>query len=165
MRGVASTHKEGNVSEEGTTVKQAASQMARFWSKHRAQALDAPMGSKRKDIRLDDWAYEGHPNTREATFLRSPEVRDRFQVFEVLQGPYENPVIIAQFIRFLEDLMYTGYGRADGPSPEGRNSVLAMLTEDQARKLPKEIRNKPARLAAAVAGLVRLNVEEFDTGE
>lgn len=149
---------------EETKVK-AQPKQARFWSKRRSQALDAPQGSKREDIRFKDWTFECGSTTREATWLRNDAVRDRFQVFEVLSEPYQNPVVIAQFIRFLENLMYTGYGRADGPSPEGRNSVLAMLTQEQHSALPKEVRNKVGKLAAAVAGLVSLSVDEFDMGD
>lgn len=136
---------------------------ARFWSPHRRNVLPKNPEDKRNHIGFDDWVYECGGDSEDAKFLRRVDIRDRLRIFEVLPKPYADAGRVADFMRYLETLVFTGESPADGPSREGRDSVVAMLFPDMLAVVPKEVKNSPRGLTRAVANLVSLNVDSFGT--
>ena len=138
---------------------------ARFWSEWRRNILPCNPDDPRGHIETKDWVYACDTDSPQAKFLRKSDVRDRMRIFEVLPVPYKDAGKVADFIRYLERLVFSGQTPIDGASREGRDKMEAILFPDMQDELAKEVRNSPRALARAVASKVSLSVETFNTEE
>lgn len=133
----------------------------RFWSPSRNNMLLSSDEAVRKHIEFGEWFYETGPDSAEAKLLKQDDIRDRIRVFEVQAGPYKDDDVRLEFMRYLESFVFTGQTPADGASREGRNCILAMLSEEMAEDLPKTVKNTTKLLIREIASKVHLNVDAF----
>ena len=150
---------EENIPEEKVTRK------ARFWCINRWNNLPANPGDARSSVVFDEWVNEQEPDSKECAFLRTNDIRDRLQVYEVLDHPYEDDRKRVDFIRFIEKLMFTGQSQTDGTSREGSKCAMAILFNDMAAARPRKVKNSPRKLAVAIAEKVSLSIQSFGLEE
>lgn len=144
----------GASAPEGNGAGKVAS-VARFWCKGRRNSIEGDAVS----VTFDEWVYECSPKSKEAKMLRSDWAWARFGVTEIIQEPYADAGKRADFIRFVENLMFTGQTPQDGPSREGHKSAAALLTKEQLESIPKTARNRPGTFARAIADKVSLGID------
>lgn len=128
---------------------------ARFWCKGRSNRIEGDKVS----VQFDEWVYACDGKSNEAKLLRSDWAWARFGVAEVFPKPYEDAGKRADFIRFVETIMFTGQTPQDGPSRVGHKCAAALLTKEQFDSIPKTTRNKPAAFARAIADKVSLGID------
>ena len=138
---------------------------ARFWCINRWNNLPSNPGDKRSPVVFDEWANEQELDGNECKFLRSTDIRDRLQIYEVLDHPYDDDRKRVDFIRFIEKLMFTGQSETDGVSREGQKCAMAILFDDMAAALPRKVKNSPRKLAVAIAEKVSLSIQSFGSEE
>ena len=145
--------------------KEAVKRKIRFWCANRWNNLPSRPSDARRHIKFDEWTREYDESEPECAFLRTTDIRDRLQIYEVLPEPYADDRMRVDFIRFLEKLMFSGQTHADGISREGQKSALAVLFDDMAEALPRHIKNSPRKLAVVIAEKVSLSLNSFGTEE
>jgi len=134
----------------------------RFWSTKRSYSVPAGKGDVRGDIQCHDWTFECEDGSPEAAFLR--EHHDFFVaqgLYEVVEHPHEDPMMVADFIKALESVIYTGARGDNSPSREGRDCVKALLPRAASALMSSHERNVPRDLMKAVAKLVSLKVDTY----
>jgi len=139
--------------------KKAEQVVAKFWCTGRSNRIEGDEHTKHDTIQFVEWSHECDGKSAEAELSRKDYAWARFGVAEVIQRPYEDAGKRADFIRFIEALMFTGPTQQDGASRKGHKSALALLTEEQAREIPKNVKNRPLALARAIAEQVSLSVD------
>ena len=150
---------EENVPDEPVTRK------ARFWCVNRWNNLPANPDDNRNPIVFNEWVNEQEQDSNESKFLRSTDIRDRLQIYEVLPHPYKDDRQRVDFIRFIEGLIFTGQSQTDGPSREGTMCAMAIVFDDMAAELSRKVKNSPRKLAVAIAEKVSLSVSSFGSEE
>ena len=153
------------IEANGGEVEPETPETARFWSPYRSVELPSNLEDERGDIKFEDWIVELPHKSVEAAFMRKDDIRDRMFVREVVQAPYDSPGKRADFIRYLESLIYTGPTRSAGPSREGMHCVRSMLNSDQMDRMSAGEKNSPRLLARAVSEIVSLNITAFGAEE
>jgi len=138
--------------------------LSRFWSPRRLHFLPSDSTMERGDILFDDWAYVAPSDSPEAKFLKSVIARDKIGIREIFNKPYGVPRVVAQFILYLESLIFTGLTRSEGASREGVRCVRAMLSTGEQDKMEPVDLNSPRQLVDAVADNKSMNVQAFGTG-
>jgi len=153
------------IEANGGEVEPETPETARFWSPHRSNILGANPEDERDEIKFEDWTVELPHKSVEARFMRVDDIRDRMFVREVIQAPYDSPGKRADFIRYLESLIYTGPTVSTGFSREGMHCVRSMLNSDQIDGMGAGEKNSPRKLARAVSEIVSLNITAFGAEE
>ena len=154
---------EREVSDKIASVKKP--NVAKFWSAHGNNMILSGRDAKRSDITFSNWVYECDDSSAEAVFLRKKDTQNRCKLWEVYNRPYDNAETIAEFMTYLRSLIYTGRSPIDGPSREGRDSILAMLPGGVVKDIPTEVRNTPRLLIRVVSKNISLSIEEFEIKE
>ena len=155
---------EGQPPAPESTQDEPVAKMAQFWSTRRAHNLPSDSTMERGDILFNDWTYIAESQSPEAKFLRSDIARDKIGIREVYQVSYDDPEVIAEFILYLESLIFTGLSKSDGASREGASCARAILSaEDQSGMEPVD-QNSPKQLIRAITRSKSMNVQAFGTG-
>ena len=134
---------------------------ARFWFKGRWVQISGGPDMGFDLIAAKNWLYTCPTDSAEAKLLRGPDAWALYGAAEVLPEPYAGERKRFNFFRFLKSLMYTGVSEGEGASREGRDQVMALLSDEDRAALLRKEKNTPDALAEVVVSRISLNVDSF----
>ena len=114
----------------------------------------------------DDMVFERHvfeclEGSEQDKILSTPGQRDSLRVFKVIRKPHGDVEKRMEFRLFINEQIWTGSDRSEGPSMSGRDSVQRMLPADMLALLSSDVKNPPESLAKEVVNRISLNVENY----